>query len=235
MRALHLLALFLLVAGLTACDSSEAPEPDSVAPIFPLSVGAEWTFQHTSSIRYAPFDGSAPDTVAIEDGRTATLTVTRDTLIDGEQWFRMEASRSLASPVLCQTEDEWYTNRPDGFYRLVPGEAPERLLTIDTAPGDPFIDTPEVAVALEDPEAVYDLPALGAVSAASFRRTWRRFGGLGDAPEGPVAPQLRSVDYFSASIGPVALDAPYVTSGETEGTWQPAAITRYELVSYELP
>lgn len=237
---LSLLLGVALLVGLTACDTAEAPAPEESAPVsdpvLPLEVGAEWVLQHVYSVRY-PRDEPAPDTVYHEDPSTVTLTVTRDTLINDERWFRIEASRpyGLAHPAFCRTNEEWYANRDGGLYRLVPGEEPELLLSADAEPGVPFIDTPEVAVALLDPAAVYELPELGAVEARSYERTQRRVNGPGSLPDGPVEPNLRSVDHLSAEAGFVALDTPYVGTGSEEGTYRPAAIQRWELVSYERP
>jgi hypothetical protein len=231
-----LFALLFLVS-LAACDTAEDPIPDEGSvPMVPLEVGAAWTLELVYSVRYFPSSDTPPDTVYHEDLSTVTLTVTRDSLIDGERWFHIESSRpsGLGHPVFCRTNAEWYANRDGGLYRLTPGEEPELVLSSNAEPGVPFIDTPEVAVVLADPEAVYELPGLGAVEARAFERTQRRVS-PGSLPEGPVEPNLRSVDYLSSAVGFVALDLPYITLGAEEGTYQPSAVRRYELVSYELP
>ena len=221
MRFCSLLAL-VSVAALSACDSGPAisPVPD---PALQLAVGTEWTLARTYTVQFDG-DGTPSDTLRAtgQAASPVTLTVTRDTTVADEAWYRIEPSRRFSHCVFG--EAAWYANRADGLYRWTesPADA-ERVYGV--VEGDAFLDTPVVLAVLTDDDATLDL-GTGPVPARQYDRTWRRLEFNAEI-NGPIDPTVTTTDLLSSERGPLALEVSFVRQAEG-GTFRPSGVLRYE-------
>lgn len=241
-RTISSLAVLIVLLGLSACDSS-IPFPEESYDLIPLEVGAKWTLQEIQFIGHS-YPPGARTVERIENGRTVTLEVSRDTTIDGERWFAFRGDttfnvRNLRHDFISMATRYdrtgfWYTNRDDGLYRMRSGESPHLLYSVDAASGDTFVDRTDYAVTRLDSADSYDLESFGEVAAHSYARVPRRYEK--DGREGEVATQITLNDYLSPELGFVALDEISYFSEEFEdGKWFPGSVTRWELISYDKP
>ena len=228
MRAARLLVVLGLLAA-AGCDTADPVVTAPAAPVIPLEVGGEWVLSQSYNVSFDE-GGAVRDTARYGADRTVTLAVTRDTVVAGERWFRIEASRPLPHCVFDGAG--WFANRPGGLYRWTTSpDSAEVVYASDVEPGEPFIETPVVVATLDAERATYALPR-GPVTAAKYGRTWRRIE-FSDEIRGPIRPTSHTTDYLSSTEGLVALEASYVRhSQEAEGEFAPAGTTGYELVSY---
>ena len=237
MRSLLLVAAVLAAPLLAACDSSGpvvAPLADA-APVTPLEVGGQWTFSRAYTVSFGE-DGVVRDTTRRESSRTETLTVTRDTVVAGERFYRIVSSRGLRHCVFGGAG--WFANRPEGLVRWTESPADAELVyALGVEPDVPFVETPVVVAVLDERDAAYTLPS-GPVEGARYTRTWRRIE-LDDAlPEpirGPIRPTMTSSDVLSPDLGPVLLEVAYARdSRQDDGTFVPSSRDAYELQSYSV-
>ncbi len=231
MRPLRLctLALVLAVAG---CDSSGPVDPPAEAPVLPLAVGTEWTLARTYTVRYDDA-GMPSDTTFVGPGglpeHIATLTVSRDTLIDGETWFQIN-STPISFTHCVFGEGIWFTNREDGLYRWG-GTVFEPELAYGTGltPSDVFFDTDAVEARYVGNGPV-QLTSGATTTAREYSRLWKRFE-LNHQVRGPISPQAATYDALSSEFGPIALEILYVSySDEAEDEFQPRVVAHYEQV-----
>ena len=228
MRSARLLVALGLLAAV-GCDTADPVVTASVDPVIPLEVGGEWVLAQAYGVSFDEA-GAVRDTIRQEPGRLDTLAVTRDTVVAGERWFRIEASRPFQHCVFDGAG--WFANRPDGLYRWTTRpDSAEIVYASGVEPGEPFIETPVVVATLDAERATYDLPR-GPVTAAKYGRTWRRIE-VNDEIQGPISPTAHSTDYLSSTEGLVALEISYVRFGPgSRDTFVPVGTTAYELVSY---
>lgn len=232
-RSLFSLAVVLVLAG---CDSSPAIDPPAAPPpVLPLAVGAEWTLVPTYSVRYG-MDGRAQDTLRTSiNARPLKLAITRDTVVAGETWYFVEASRGLAHCVFDGSS--WFVNREDGLYRWrTTPEAAERVYAIDVDEGVPFLETDIVSAVLADDDAPFELPT-GTVATRQYDRTWKRLE-FTESIRGPIDPAVTTRDQLSPTHGPVALEISLVSlksDGPGESVYRPVAVLHYELTDVVAP
>ena len=222
-----LVALGLLAAA--GCDTADSVVTAPAAPVIPLEVGGEWVLNQSYNVSFDE-GGAVRDTARGEADRSVTLAVTRDTVVAGERWFRIEASRPLPHCVFDGAG--WFANRPDGLYRWTTSpDSAEVVYASGVEPGEPFIETPVVVATLDAERVVYALPR-GPLPATKYGRTWRRLE-FNDEVRGPIRPTAHTTDYLSSTEGLVALEASYVRySREADGEFTPSGTAGYELVSY---
>ncbi|MEM1127557.1 MAG: hypothetical protein AAGI71_12965 [Bacteroidota bacterium] len=229
------LALLAVFFGLSACDTAEDPTP--IDPVIPLAVGNTWVLEPAYTLRYEVQEGivTSADTSRSSQRRSTTLSITRDTLINGEPWFRMETTSEVRAYHNVFGAPQWLANRADGLYAF--DETPKRLYATDTAPSEPFSETRAEVTVLLDATASYTLSDQRTMSARAYQRTIRYLEdavleGL-DAPAGPISPAMIGAEYLSAEEGIVALDVQYVALREDRAPgWIPALTQRWEVVSY---
>ena len=226
MRTRSLLSL-LLVLAITGCDSAPAVTPPEIAPVLPLAVGAEWTLAQTMTVSYDS-GGVIRDTTLGGPGGPFTLSVTRDTLVAGETWFRIEASPGLLHCVF--SDSAWFANREDGLYRWqTTPEAAERVYATGVAEGVPFLTTDIVAAVLVDDDATAVLPS-GPVPVRQYERTWQRLE-VNRSIQGPIDPRPTTRDALSPTLGPVALQVSYVRA--VSDGFEPLALVQFEVAPAE--
>lgn len=114
--------LFVAAAAtLTACDSSGTdpapPVPSSPEPVLvPLAVGNFWVFSTT----FTPYDRLTGEAGMERSYPVAdTLRVVDSMEQGGETWFLLRASQTPGAGGLRAVYSGWFTNRPDGYYRLL--------------------------------------------------------------------------------------------------------------------
>lgn len=212
------LVLLSFALALSACDSSGVDPIDvrDPAPVLSLSVGAEWTLEQAYRVAFDR-NSVAFDTVRSDRSKIYTVRVSRDSTIEGETWYQIEAPRGFFHCVF--ENGAWVTNRPDGLYRFRGSAADaERVYATDLEVGVPFIDTFEVLAVLEDEST----------AGRRYLRTWR---GADQAwGQGPIDPAITTRDLLSPDRGLVALEVSFVQAGATDSTFIPAATIGYELV-----
>lgn len=233
-------SLLLVVAAalaLVGCDAAGPAVTSTAAPgpVVPLEVGGEWTFALSYTVAFDDA-GAVRDTTRRDGGRTETLTVARDTVVAGERWFQIVASRGFQHCVFGGAG--WFANRADGLYRWdVRPEDAELVYARGVEPGTAFVETPVVVAVLDDPDAAYALPS-GPVEGARYVRTWRRIeieDALPEPVRGPIRPSMTSADVLSPDLGPVLLQIAYARqSRQDEGAFAPASTVAYELASYSV-
>ncbi|WP_412060684.1 hypothetical protein [Rubrivirga sp. IMCC45206] len=223
MRFSLLVLVLLAVAG---CDTTEPDAP--LAPALPLAVGAEWTLERAYRVTFD--DGVPLDTVALDAGsRRHTLRATRDTVVDGETWVRIEAVTDVPDgPTFfhCVFGDPaWYANREGGLARWTETPADAQIVyAVGVTPGVPFLDDDRFTAALVDDDA----RALG-LPVRTYARTWRRVD-LNAEVRGPIAPTGRTVDALSPSRGPIVLESQFVSSEDGGATFVPTSTVGYRRV-----
>ena len=231
MRSLSLCTLALVLA-LAGCDSAQPDEP-APAPVLPLAVGTEWTLATTTSVRFDE-TGAPADTLRAgvnTNERVVTLAVTRDTVFADETWYLVEPSQGLNHCVFGRAA--WYANREDGLYRRFSDTEPELAYAIGLEPNDVFLDTETVEARYLGEGTVESEP--GVATARAYQRLWKRLE-LNTEVRGPIAPRPVSYDALSPDRGPLVLEISYVApsdeaAGETEGSYRPVSLVRYELVT----
>lgn len=102
MKRTSVLLICFLMLSLASCMKDSVTEPFEPAQpgIIPLKVGYKWT---TTSTLY-------DSTGNVVSYNTGTTEVTRDTIIQGEKWYKMGPENKLNNIL--------YTNRNDGYYQL---------------------------------------------------------------------------------------------------------------------
>ena len=230
-----LLVTAVAALALFGCDAADpvVASTSAPAPVVPLEVGGEWTFALSYTVAFDDA-GAARDTTRRDGGRAETLAVTRDTVVAGERWVQVVASRGLQHCVFGGAG--WFANRADGLYRWDEGpESAELVYARGVEPGVPFVETPVVVAVLDDADATYALPS-GPVEGARYVRTWRRIeidDALPEPVRGPIRPTMTSADVLSPDLGPVLLELAYARhSRQVEGSFTPSGTVAYELVSY---
>ena len=215
--SLTLLAL-LAVAG---CDSTQ-PDAPPLAPAVPLAVGTEWTFAQAYRVTFE--EGVPLDTVAANvPAQTFTLRATRDPVVAGETWVRIETVSDGPDLQHCVFgRPAWFTNRTDGLYRWKESPADAELAYgVGVTPGVPFLDTDAVAAVLVDDGAHEE-----GVQARVYERTWRRLE-FNDDVQGPIAPTVRTLDVLSPTEGPLALEVQYVRQSDSPTGFVPSSTIGY--------
>lgn len=237
MRIVKIFSLVLICISLASCDLFIDNKQEEEA-VIPLTVGNTWILEHAYRIDYKlSGDELTMDTVYMEGQRFDTLSVTRDTLIDGERWFRLETISELGKAFshCAFGGGRWLANRNDGLYEYT--TSPQLLYATNTAPLEPFIDTREVVASLLDPTSTYPLPDRGPVDTRAYLRTFRYV----EYPEkndndhrvaGPLNPTQNETDFLSPELGIVALDVPFATYSEERG-WIPFSKRHWILVSFD--
>ncbi|WP_412070060.1 hypothetical protein [Rubrivirga sp. IMCC43871] len=211
--SLPLLFVLLAVAG---CDTTEPDAPSPLAPAIPLAVGAEWTFEEAARIEYT--DGVPSDTLAPASDTQYTLRATRDTVVAGETWVRIEAPRGFSHCVF--EPSAWYANRQDGLYRWRSSPADAELVyAVTAAEGAPFLVTDVVSATLVDENAQVGVAGT-TIPARVYARTWRRVEFSAEV-RGPIVPTAETRDALSPSAGPVVLELIYVNHAGDDATFVP--------------
>lgn len=220
------LALFALAVSIAACDSTGVNEPLLPPQALPLAVGAEWTLQQTYAVQY-DMEGVPGDTLDQRSrDRTYTISVDRDSTIEGDTWYRLGVSRGLLHCVF--EEGVWLANRPDGLYRFRDSvDDAERVYATGIEAGVPFVDTPELLAVLEGESVKRDVSG-NSLRLRRYVRTWR--GANAYWGQGPISPSVMTRDDLSPERGVVALEVAFVRQGATENTFVPQSIYGYQLI-----
>ncbi|HBQ58471.1 MAG TPA: hypothetical protein DD671_02300 [Balneolaceae bacterium] len=93
-------ALFLSIFVLISCSTNSEKDSDTPTLEFPLKVGNTWVF----------------DIQGERSNRLDTLTVTKDTLIDGQTWFYLSEEEKNSHSLLNSSFQGYYTTYNSGLY-----------------------------------------------------------------------------------------------------------------------
>lgn len=227
MRTFSLLALLVTLAACDSADPAIEPGPQADVPVvLPLAVGTEWTVARTARIRFD--DDGIADTTAADFSQTHTIAVSRDTVVAGETWYRIDSSRGLLHSVFG--ESAWYANREDGLYRWTASPADAALeYAVGVPDGEPFRETDTFRAVLLDDETTATVGD-ETVRARLYQRSWFRLD-IDETARGPIEPAATSRDVLSPEAGIVSLEVAYAERAEAPDTFRPLTTVRFERTS----